>query len=236
MDRGKIVMKSSPQRSSGISERSVILWCLLFAPVIVLTGCGITQPLRPIEEGKIEYAASFGGPIIPAAGIAFPVPYLNVGMLYGLRPNMTVYGNAHLTAFLFKNVAVDGGFASRLLPEKGVRPEVTMNLRGYFFWDAFRGTTVRLYPMGSLIGSYSMGDRSLFYFGADDLYQVSTSEFFLSPFIGCSVPVSDAMVMQCESKWMAMNKDTRHGIFEGVASIGGNGNVGLFLGLQWRME
>ena len=219
-----------------VQRRSPYRFCLFLIIALFSAGCGVTLPIRPIEEGKTEYSASFGGPVIPAGGIAFPVPYLNVGMLYGLRPNMTVYGNAHITALLFKNVALDGGFTSRLLPEKGYRPEVDLTIRGYLFWDAFRGTTVRVYPMGTLTGSYAVGERSLFYFGADDLYQFSTSEMFLSPFIGYSFPVSDAMLMQCETKWLAMNKDTRHGLFEGAASVGGKGNIGLFLGLQWRME
>jgi hypothetical protein len=89
-----------------------------------------------------------------------------------------------------------------LLPEKGYPSRKwTMNLRGYFFWDAFRGTTVRSLSDGIIdqevipwvIDRCSISVRMI-------SIKFSTSEIFLSPFIGCSVPVSDAMVMQCEIK------------------------------------
>jgi hypothetical protein len=207
--------------------------CIVALFVIAFTGCGVTQPVRPVPEGTTQVIASFGGPIIPFAGIAIPVPYLNAGVLYGAGQNMTLYGNAHLTALLFKNIGVDGGFASRLLPEKGLRPEITLNGRGYFFWDVIRGTTKHFYPMGTLIGSYSIGERSLFYFGADNLYQFSTSDLFISPFAGYSFPVGEYTVMQVETKWAAMNHETQHGIFEGAAAVGGKGNIGIYFGLQY---
>ncbi len=108
---------------------------------LLFIGCGVTQPIRPIDEGSTELVASLGGPIIPVGGVAFPVPYLNVGALYGYSSNLTLYSNAHITALLFKDVAIDGGFSSSLFSEKGLIPEISFNGRIYFFWDAFRGTT-----------------------------------------------------------------------------------------------
>ncbi|MFZ4619563.1 MAG: hypothetical protein ACOYNS_03315 [Bacteroidota bacterium] len=211
----------------------ITIIALLFS---LFVGCGVTQPVRPIEEGKSEIIASFGGPIIPVGSIAFPVPYLNVGMLYGVQQNLTVYGNAHVTALLFKDIGVDGGFCARLLPEKGIRPEITVNGRAYIFSDAFRGNTTRFFPMATLTGSYSVGERSLIYFGADNLYQFSSREWFVSSFVGYSFPVGSSVLLQCETKWMAMNKDTRHGVFEGLAAVGGKGNIGLFIGLQAELQ
>lgn len=202
---------------------------------ILLTGCGVTQPVRPVEEGTTHVIASFGGPIIPFAGIAIPVPYLNIGAMYGYQPNLTIYGNAHLTALLFKDVGLDAGIAARMMPEKGVRPEITLNVRGYFFWDAFRGNITRFYPMGTITGSYETGERSLLYFGADNLYQITTSDLFVSPFIGYGFPFGESTILQVETKWAAMNHDTRHGIFEGTASVGGKGNIGLYVGLQYSL-
>jgi hypothetical protein len=210
------------------------LFILLSLSIII--GCGITQPIRPIEQGATEVIASLGGPIIPLAGIAIPVPYLNIGAMHGVNPNLTFFGNAHITALLFKDVGVDGGISSQLLPEKGIRPAITLNLRAYFFWDAFRGKTIRLFPTGTLTGSYLVGEHSLLYFGADNLYQLTPSNLFVSPFIGYSFPVSNVTSLQIESKWMAMNHDTRHGVFEGAGSINGKGNIGLFFGLQYNLK
>jgi len=204
--------------------------------ISLFIGCGITQPIRPIEEGTTEIIASLGGPIIPLGGIAIPVPYLNLGAMYGYSSNLTLYGNAHVTALLFKDVGLDGGFATRLFSEQGMLPEISFNGRVYFFWNAFRGNTTRLYPTGTVTGSYLVGEHSLLYFGADNLYQFSTSDLFVSPFIGYSFPISHTMELQIESKWMAINRDTRHGVFEGAGSINGKGNVGLFFGLQYSLR
>ncbi len=222
----------SDDRSVNMKSRFIIF----VTSIYLLSGCGITQPVRPIEEGTTEIVASFGGPIIPFASIAIPVPYLNAGALYGIKPNLTLYGNAHITALLFKDVGLDAGFSARLLPEHGIRPEITLNGRAYFFWDAFRGNTTRLYPMGTLTASYEVSERSLFYFGADNLYQMKTSDLFVSSFVGYSFPIGESTVMQIESKWLAMNRDTRHGIFEGAASVTGRGNIGIFFGLQYCLK
>lgn len=207
-----------------------------FVLVVWMTGCGITQPLRPVEEGTTELIASLGGPVIPVGGIAFPVPYLNFGGVYGYKPNLSLFANAHVTALLFKDIGIDAGFSTRIIKEKGIRPEITFNGRAYFFWDVFRGSTTRLYPMGTVTASYRAGEKSLIYFGADDLFQFVPSEMFFSPFVGYSFPIGVALQLQVESKWMAMNQATSHGIFEGMASIGGKGNVGLFFGLQYHLE
>ena len=192
--------------------------------------------MRPLEQGTTEVIASLGGPVIPVGDIAFPVPYLNVGMMHGYDSDFTLHGNAHITALLFKDVGVDCGAATRIIGEKELRPELTLNGRIYFFWDAFRGSTARLYPAGTLTASYSVGERSLFYFGADNLYQFQPPLLFVTPFIGYQFPVTNEIVMQVESKWMAMNRDTRHGVFEGVGSVGGKGNVGLFVGAQYLLK
>lgn len=192
--------------------------------------------MRPIAEGTTEIIASLGGPIIPVGGIVLPVPYLNAGVMYGYKSNLTLYGNAHVTALLFKDIGLDGGFSARLLQEKELRPEVTFNGRLYFLWDAFRGTTTRFFPTGTITASYETGERSLFYFGADNLYQFHAPDIFVSPFVGYSFPIAGNMLLQAETKWMAMNHNTRHGVFEGVGSIDGKGNVGLFVGIQYRLE
>ncbi len=209
-------------------------------PIIFLSllawHCGATQPVRTLPEGETDLTSSFGGPIIPFAGVALPVPYWNGGAAYGLHRSVTVYGNLHLTALLFGDVALDGGAAVRLFDENGVRPEVTANGRMYFFWDVARGNTAVLYPMLTATGSYAVGERSLLYFGSDQMYQFSDRSLFVSPFVGWEFPAGERTILQLESKWMAMNRDTRHGVFEGFASIGGKGNLGLFFGMRYQWE
>lgn len=203
---------------------------------MIFFGCGVTQPVRTIDEGKADMIVSFGGPIIPLDGLAIPVPYLSTGFVYGATDDLSVYGNAHVTAALFKDVGLDGGAVITVMREKGVQPELTLNSRIYFFWDVGRANNARIFPMGSLIASYATGDLSLFYFGMDNLYQIHQPELFIAPLVGYKFPLTNTIDSQVEFKWLAANKDTRHGVFEGVTSIGGNGGAGLFFGFQYRLK
>lgn len=217
-------------------KRSSLLRYSILAASFFALRCGVTQPVRIVEEGKTEIISSFGGPIIPLDGLAIPAPYLNAGALYGYKKNLTFFGNAHVTALLFKDIGIDGGFATALIREKNFRPEVTLNGRVYFFWDFIRSNTTRMFPMATLTASYETGERSLFYFGVDNVFQIQTAEVFISPSTGYQFPLSDALISQIELKWLAMNKDTRHGVFEGVTSISGKGGIGIFFGIQYRLE
>ncbi|MDD8018820.1 MAG: hypothetical protein PHP42_10645 [Bacteroidota bacterium] len=195
--------------------------------------CGITQPVRVLPENETRVASSLGGPIIPLGNIAIVVPYLNGGVQYGYRENMTLFGNVHATALLFKDLGVDGGFAVRMVKENGIRPEVTLKGQIYFFWDFIRSNNKRLFPMATLNASYTVGEQSLIYFGGDNLFQLNMPDYLFSPFVGYKFGVSDMMQMQVETKWLAVNKNTRHGVFEGTTSIAGKGNIGAYVG--WEM-
>ncbi len=199
-------------------------------------GCGITQPVRTIATGTTDITASLGGPVIPLDGLAIPSPYLTIGTLYGSSNDVTLFGNAHMTALLFKDIGIDGGAALTLVKETGWYPEVVVSGRLYFFWDVVRSDNKRMFPMGTFIASYAIGSRSLFYFGTDNVYQLHKPELFMSPLIGYQFPMSGAAVSQLEVKWLAANKDTRHGVFEGVTSIAGQGGIGIFFGAQYRLK
>ncbi|MBI2428990.1 MAG: hypothetical protein HYV29_09395 [Ignavibacteriales bacterium] len=208
----------------------------IFLTSFFLFGCGVTQPVRTIEEGRTEIISSFGGPVIPFDGLAIPAPYLNIGTLYGFSSDLTLFGNAHVTALLFKDVGLDAGAATTLLHEHAWYPEVTLNSRLYFFWDFIRSNNKRIFPMVSFIASYETGSRSLLYFGLDNVYQIHKPELFVSPLTGYQFPMSDAINAQLEVKWLAANKDTRHGVFEGVTSIAGQGGIGIFFGMQYSLK
>lgn len=214
--------------------RTSVILLFVISGAVLLNGCGVTQPVRTVPEGTTQLTGSFGGAVIPFAGIAIPVPYLTTGALYGYSNDLTVFGSAHLTAILFKNAGLDLGASYRAVKEQSLVPELTVTGKGYFFWDAVRGSTKRLYPSMTVTASYSAAERSLLYFGAEGLYQQSNSELFIAPFAGYSFAVHPSMIMLVETKWLAANKDTRHGIFEGAGSIGGRGNIGIYCGVQWE--
>jgi len=207
---------------------------LCFLTSLLLIGCGATQPVRTLEEGKTEILSSLGGPIIPLEGFAIPSPYLNLGVAFGYSNNVTLYTNTHLTALLFKDIGLDGGAAVRLTTQEHVIPEITLNSRMYFFWDVVRSNNKRLFPMVTVVGSYGTGNRSLVYFGVDHLLQLHQPDLFLSPLFGYQFPLSEPMSAQVEMKWLASNKNTRHGIFEGTTF--GAGGIGIFFGASYKIQ
>lgn len=212
----------------------ISLYAVLLAMAAFSTGCGVTQPVRTIPAKTTQLSGSFGGGIIPFGGIAIPVPYLTAGALHGYSDDLTLFGSAHITAMLFKNAGLDAGAAFRAVKANGAVPEVTVTGKGYLFWDAGRGNTTRFYPSLTVTGSYDIAERSLLYAGMEGLYQPSDADLFTAPFVGYSFPLRQEMIMLLEVKWLAANKDMRHGIFEGAASVSGNGNLGVYCGVQWE--
>lgn len=213
-----------------------IVYPFLSVSIFLYIGCGISQPVRTIAAGSTQVSASLGGPVIPLDGLAIPAPYLNIGALHGYSNDITFFGNAHVTALLFKDIGVDAGAATAILREQSWYPELTLNGRIYFFWDMIRSNNKRLFPMATLTASYATGTLSLFYFGIDNVYQIHEPELFVSPLIGYQFPMSSVIISQVEVKWLAANKETRHGVFEGVTSIAGQGGIGIFFGMQYRLE
>lgn len=207
---------------------------IFFLLLTVVTGCGVTQPVRVAEEGTTHVLASLGGPLIPYAGMTIPVPYLNAGLLYGAGADVSYTGNLHLTMLLFGNLGVDAGYVRRLTQERGWIPELTAKGQLYFFSDLEDIRATRVFPLVTVNASYCIGS-TLVYFGTDHLVQVHLPAYFLSPFVGIEVPLSERWRVQGEAKWMAANVNTAHGIFEGHGSIGGYGNIGTFIGctLRW---
>ena len=78
---------------------------LLIAALIAAGGCSATQPVAPVPSGETVLLTSLGGPVIPLDGFAIPAPYVTLGAVHGTSENLSVYGNLHVTAALFKNVA-----------------------------------------------------------------------------------------------------------------------------------
>lgn len=228
------------KRFSHRTEPIIVTRKRIFVCFIIVStyfyGCSGSQPIKPISEGTSTITASFGGPIIPLDGIAIPAPYIIVGSVHGIKKNISIYGNVHITAALFKDVGIDGGFVTTLVEEEGAIPAIHTNGRIYFFWDVGRSNNKRIFPMATVIASYAAGTRSLFYFGADNLFQVHKPDYFISPLIGYQFPLNETILSQIEVKWLAANKDTRHGVFEGTTSISGYGGVGLFFGIQYSLR
>jgi len=145
-------MKAFLARSGNLTSRRATLLCLLCVAPLV-SSCGVTQPVRVIDEGTTQAAVSLGGPLIPYNGMTVPTPYLNLGLIHGYKENLTLTGNIHATMAVFKNAAFDIGAATRLARESNGWPELTAKGQLYVFSDLERFDAMRVFPMVSLNAS-----------------------------------------------------------------------------------
>jgi hypothetical protein len=207
-----------------------------FPFAIVLIGCGVTQPVRVIDQGTTQAAVSLGGPLIPFGGMTVPTPYLNLGLIHGYKENLTLTGNVHTTMALLKNAAFDVGAATRLARESNGWPELTAKGQLYFFSDLERLDNARIFPLLSVNASYLLENSTLIYAGAEQLIQFSKPQYFFTPFAGTQLSLSDRSALQIELKWMASNVSSAHGIFRGTGAIGDHGDVGIFFGYTYGLS
>lgn len=209
--------------------------CLLCTALLV-SSCGVTQPVRVIDQGTTQAAVSLGGPLIPFGGMTVPTPYLNLGLIHGYKENLTLTGNVHATMAFLKNAAIDVGAATRLARESNGWPEVTAKGQLYVFSDLERIDNARVFPLVSINASYLWGRSTLIYAGAEQLFQFNKPHYFFTPFAGTQISISDRSALQIELKWMAANVNSAHGIFRGTGSIGGHGDIGVFFGYSYGLS
>jgi len=95
---------------------------------------------------------------------------------------------------------------------------------------------MRFFPVATLNASWLAGETTLVYFGADNTFQLSDQSYIVSPFLGTEFDLNNSLRMNVEGKWMAANVNTEQTVFEGKTSPGGQGGIGLFLGLSYNWK
>ncbi|MGE5315334.1 MAG: hypothetical protein ACM3Q4_11625 [Acidobacteriota bacterium] len=212
-----------------------VLCAAAIACSLAFGACGVTHPVRVLDEGRSAAVVSLGGPLVSVGKAAVPVPYLNAGYARGASNDWTLEANLHLTSLLFNDLGVDAGAATRLVRERGIVPELTLKVQGMYFATFNAGSHSLFLLHANLNASYALGHRTLLYAGTEHTAQFSPLSYFLTPMAGIGFPLSSSLDMQVESKWMAANHFTGHGLLEGFGSVGGHGSIGLFFGFHYAL-
>lgn len=215
--------------------RSRLILLGLLTMSVLSFHCGVTQPVRILDEGKTQLSSSLGGPFIPLGSTTIPVPYLNIGIVHGYSSDVTVSGNLHILPILFGDAGLDAGVATSLVKQKGAVPEVTGKAMAMVFSDFRGGFHPRIYPQISVNASYLVGDSDLVYFGADNVFQSVVPSFLFTPFVGYQLQLGNKWTGQIETKWMAANVNTAHGVMEGLTSISNYGSTSVFIGFLYSL-
>jgi hypothetical protein len=202
--------------------------------VLFCIGCSATGPVRTLPKGDNVISVSIGGPAVELGSSTIPIPYLTAGYFSGISDDITIGGNLHVLSAGFGNAAIDGSILYKIIKEDGLVPELTATGQLYFFSDLRQLNDTRLFPDIRITASYSK-DKTLFFFGFDNTFEFSDPGYLITPLLGVSYQFSHGFGLQFEGKWMAANINTAHGVFEGSGSISGNGNLGIFIGLQFGL-
>jgi hypothetical protein len=208
--------------------------CLLLL-IFISTGCSVLTTVRVLEKDHSQYNLSVGGPLVPGSVPTVIIPYCTLGYAYGIKNDLTLAGNFHLLSAIFKTPGIDVGAVYRALPENGFLPEISVYPKIYVFYGLRDPQYFRCFPSFAVNASYLMGEKHLFYFGFDYMFQLTSNDSFITPFIGYEFPISYSIKLQTELKWIAANADTRHGIFEGESSISGKGAMGIFVVVNYGL-
>lgn len=109
-----------------------------------LFSCAPARYVKPLAQGQHAIQVNLGGPIAKIPGIGtLPLPLTSVGYGYGLKNNLTVFGNIHTTSLLFGIGQGDIGATYRCWSKNrmGISLQPTLN----FSLDMFTGSN-RLWP------------------------------------------------------------------------------------------
>jgi hypothetical protein len=212
--------------------RPIILTTLFFS-CIVSFGCSATVPIRTLAPGEHSLSVSLGGPMIEL-GSTIPVPYISTGYYAGATDELTIGANLHLIPVALRDIVVDASAIYRLHKQSDI-PEITASLQIGLLSDLRSAKNLRCIPTIGINASQEIGSRLICFLGFENTFQIASPWYIVSPLVGMHYQFSHGFGMTLENKWMAANINTAHGIFEGAGSVGGQGDIAVFIGMDFGL-
>jgi hypothetical protein len=192
------------------------------------------MPVRTLGTGESMIAASVGGPTIALGSTHIPLPYLSAGYFRGASDNLTLGATVHLIPAALGDAVVDVAGVYCLHKQSDL-PEVTATLQLGLLTDFRFLRNVRCFPTIGLNASQALSQRLLGFVGFENTIQFASPSYIVSPYLGVRYTFSEGFRMTLQSKWMAANVNTANGLFEGAGSLGGNGDIGVFVGMEFGL-
>lgn len=192
------------------------------------------MPVRTLAPGESRVTASVGGPTIELGNSNIPLPYLSVGFFHGATDDFTLGGSVHLIPAALGDCVIDIAGIYRLHRQSDL-PEVTATFQVGLLTDFRFLRNVRCFPTIGINASQEFGSHVLGFIGFDNTVQIASPLYIVSPYLGARYTFSDGFAMTLQSKWMAANVNTAHGIFEGAGSVGGHGDIAIFIGMEFGL-
>lgn len=204
----------------------------------VLAGCNPTRYVAPLEEKQVAVTANLGGSLINYGGTPMPIPLTSVGAGYGLKENLTLFGNVHTTSLAFGVFQTDIGalYSIKKPEEKGFGLSVSPVIN--WMIDGWNGKG-RLYPQVDFNSYYQyQTDGNFAYGGVSSWVELNstkahgeTQQTILLPslFLGHTF-VKPKMNYQIELRYNGFNTSNEKIVVDYI-STGNTGTLGIYFGV-----
>lgn len=210
--------------------RHILCWLFFLS---IVGGCSAVHNLKPLDRGDSQVYASLGGPLI-TEGVSFPVPYTIAGYAYGVHEKLTLHGELHPSAAIYKTFAAGIGGLIGFVKEAGWIPELAVDLQGVFASD-FSETV--LFPIATPILSYQLWNPAWHgYAGIDILWQLHSHDDAAAPrsyapLIGIRyTPQAQKLGFGIETKWLGVSDEIQESTLDFPKPFGSNyGDLGVYL-------
>jgi len=217
---------------------SNLVLLLLF---VFMIGCAAHTNITPVGEGNVDVSVNLGGPFIPVAETKIPTPYLSAGANYGLKENINIDGNLHITSLFYQVFGFELGATwfpilnKDWVPTWGIQPR----LLTVASFKSDVENRIRVYPFISTSAAWKLGGGFI-YSGFDFVVPVTEPDYdeeaekvIFSPFAGYRWNLGDNLRLFTELKWHGANVQGDQLAVEYI-TIGGYGAFSLMLSLEKR--
>tara|TARA_B110000305_G_scaffold134785_1_gene150482 strand:- start:4190 stop:4876 length:687 start_codon:yes stop_codon:yes gene_type:complete len=214
---------------------------LFLSAAMLITSCGPSRFIEPLEKDQLAVGVSLGGPFIDFAGTPIPVPLTQLEVGYGLRDDLTLHGGLHTTALFFGNAQIDVGVTYLTPKLKGKwTPHISLAPSVNFIYD-FNDRKAKLWPILDVNAYYNYGKRrNYFYFGINNYFDFAGIEtqgrnryILLSPQVGHVFKGKErGWELFTEIKFIApyLNSASPFVPYKGIT--GENGATGFYFGFR----
>ena len=108
----------------------------LITSIFALGACAPSHFVKPLAYKQHAVSASLGGAMLKVPGVAtIPVPNTTLGYGYGVKQDLTVYGNLYPTAAIFGVFQFDAGCTLQFWKQKNMGATVSPGIN--FLFDRF---------------------------------------------------------------------------------------------------
>lgn len=121
-------------------------YIFVFSALLLLSACGPSRFVVPLEKGEQAVSLSLGGPVVNVPGVAtLPLPMTSVTYGKGVKKGLTLYGSWFTTAAIFGTLQFDAGATKNLWEAKQKKHGVATSVGFNFATDVFEWNSV-LWP------------------------------------------------------------------------------------------